>query len=495
LGRLLALTISGVVALTGAGVGIWLGLDSGSGKSSIVAEPPSLQFHTRPDLKPTPITILHPATDTAPGLIFLAPKKDVSQEGPMIIDNSGQLVWFDSLKTSSVTDFKEQRYKGKPVLTWWQGQVENGHGGAGGAYAIMDSSYHLIKYVRAVGGLSGDIHDFQLTRRGTAVFTVYHKVPYDLSSLGGPKDGFLLEGVIQEVSVATGRLLFQWHSLDHVPPTDSFEPLDKGVGTDKTAYDYFHINSVQVDTDGNFIVSSRHTSTVFKVRRKDGAILWRLGGKHSDFTFGPGTRFGWQHDARMHANGVLSIFNNNGHMEQKNVQSSGLVLKLNFATHHVTLVHAYHHSPPLLSTSQGDTEFLPDGHVFVGWGGNPYFTEYTASGQVLLDGRIDGPKVDSYRSFRFTWVGKPTTKPAVAVAKAADGTPTVYASWNGATKVVQWQVLTGPDPQHLHPAATAAKNGFETAIALPSPDKYVAVRALESKGGPLATSPAIRSGS
>jgi hypothetical protein len=474
------------VALVAA-ASFWLGFEPGSGRSSDAA-PPYQHLLTRPGLRPPEVTILHPATGTAPGYIFLAPKnKGVEQAGPMIIDNSGQLVWFDPLPTKGVTDFKVQTYRGRPVLTWWQGKLGRGYG-VGGGYMILDSAYRLIKVVHAGNGLTGDLHDFQLTPAGTALMTAYRKIPFDLSSVGGPKKGYILDGIVQEVSLATGRVLFEWHSATHVPLAESYLPLDPKMGGITSPYDYFHINSVDLDTDGNLLVSSRHTHTVYKVRRSDGAILWRLGGKQSDFTFGPGAQFAWQHDARRQPDGTISVFNNNAAHERKGAQSRVLFLRLDLATHRATLAHAYAHQPPLLSTSQGDGQRLPDGHVFVGWGSNPYFTEYTADGKVLLDGRFGGPNVDSYRAYRFPWVGRPTSKPAIALDHA-DGTLNVYASWNGSTRVAGWQVLAGQDAQHLRPIASAKKTGFETAVPVNTSARYLAVHALDARGTVLATSP------
>jgi Arylsulfotransferase (ASST) len=485
MGRLTAIGL--VAAAAGAGVGIWLGVADSGSSNSAAKTPPYQHFRTRPDLKPPVVTILHSAGATAPGYVFLAPKKAVAQDGPLILDNRGQVVWFDPLPAKGVADFKLQRYKGKPVLTWWQGTVAKGGHALAGGYRIMDSSYRVIKFVQAGNGLTGDIHDFQLTPSGTALMTIYDKVPMNLASVGGPKQGYVLEGSIQEVSLATGKVLFEWHSVKHVAPTESYLPLGKKGGELKSPYDYFHINSVGLDDDGNLLVSARHTSTVYKIRKSDGTILWRLGGKKSNFTFGPGAKFAWQHDARRQPDGTITLFDNAAQAEQKGVESQALVLRLDAAARRVTLVRAYTHKPALLSTSQGDNQPLPNGNVFVGWGGLPYFTEYSADGKVLLDGTFGGDD-DSYRAFRFPWVGRPTTKPAVAV----DG-KTVYVSWNGATQVASWQVVGGADAKHLQPVGSAARNGFETAIRLSTKPHVVAVQALASDGSVLATSPVVSS--
>ena len=485
-GRLRLLVFGAALAVAlGA---MWLGVTSRSGTAA-TAPSPYQHFRTRPGLRPPPVTIVRRSAGTAPGYIFLAPKnKGVEQAGPMIIDDVGQVVWFDPLPTKGVTDFKVQSYQGRPVLTWWQGLLGPGYG-VGGGFVVMNSAYHVIKVVRAGNGLVADVHDFQITPAGTAYMTIFHKIPYDLSGIGGPKNGYVLEGVVQEVSMATGRVLFEWHSAQHVAPSESYETLGPKTGLFKAPYDYFHINSVQLEPNGNLLVSARHTHTIYEISRKTGKILWRLGGKKNDFTFAvPGARFAWQHDARRQTDGTITLFNNNASSAQKGFESRALVLRLDLSTHRVTLVRAYAPTPRLLSTSQGDQQRLPDGHVFVGWGSNPYFTEYTSDGHILLNGTFGGPSVDSYRAFRFPWVGHPTSKPAIALDHA-NRTLNVYASWNGATQVNRWQVLAGPDRQHLRPLTSAAKSGFETTIPVNTSAPYIAVHALNPGGGVLATSP------
>jgi hypothetical protein len=473
-----------------AALGVWLGIDtSGSSRAAPPPPPPPpvQHFRSRPDLQPPVVSILHAAQATAPGYVFLAPKREAVQPGPMIIDDNGQVVWFDSLPTSGVTDFKLQRYNGKPVLTWWQGTVSMRGVGLAGGYHILDSSYRLLKIVRAGNRLTGDIHEFKLLPGGKALFTIYRKLTADLSELGGPSDGFVLEGVVQELSIATGRVLFEWHSLPEVTLSESYLPVPEKEGTSKDPYDYFHINSADLDSDGNILISARHTSAIYKVNRRTRKVTWRLGGKQSDFTFGPGARFAWQHDAHRRPDGTLTLFDNAAQAPTKGVQSRALRLRVDTRTHRATLVRAYRHRPSLLSPSQGNAQFLPNGHVFVGWGQNPYFTEYSAAGRVLLDGSFGNAaeNIDSYRAFRFPWVGTPKTKPA-AVVKRPGGVHTVYVSWNGATQVGSWEVLGGPDARHLVPVARAAKEGFETAIPLRTFAKTLAVVARDAEGAVLA---------
>jgi Arylsulfotransferase (ASST) len=227
----------------------------------------------------------------------------------MIVDNRGEPVWFKPLQSEeeAVMDFKVQRYRGEEVLTFWKG-IEGGKGHA--EYGILDSSYQETNRVRAGNGYEGDDHEFLITPQGSALFTIYTTVnSFDLSSVGGSKEGRVLAGIVQEVDIDTGDVLFEWHSLDHVALDESYASLSKKP---RERFDYFHINSIDVDYDSNLLISARNTFTVYKIDRSSGEIIWRLGGKKSDFEMGAGTRTRYQHDARRNSDGTISIFDNGG---------------------------------------------------------------------------------------------------------------------------------------------------------------------------------------
>jgi hypothetical protein len=429
-------------------------------------------FHSRPDLKPPRVKLFTRTRLASPGYLFVAPKKKVAQGGPLILDNRGRVVWFMPVDQRGVTDFRVQRYRGKPVLTWWRGKSPDGR--RLGAYAIYDSSYRLIAHVRPENGLSGDMHEFLITKRNTALMTLSHRVRV--------KSRSVLEGALQEIDLRTRRVLFEWHSIEHVPLVESYYRLPRNSNR---IYDYFHINSIDVDHDGNLLVSARNTHTVYKIDRRSGRIIWRLGGKHSDFELGPGVRFGWQHDARRRPDGTLTLFDNAAAPKLRR-QSRGLVLRIDERHKRVILLHAFVHMPPLVSVDQGNMQKLPNGNYLVGWGHQPYVTEFGPHGRTLLDLRFARAGADSYRAYRFPWIGRPRSRPAIAV----DG-DTLWASWNGATEVRSWQLLGGPEKAKLRPLLTVPKAGFETAIALPEEAAWVAVRALDRLGRSLARSAAV----
>jgi hypothetical protein len=451
-------------------------------------QPRAQSFNSRPDLKPPLVTVNTPARGTTDGYVLLAPKRAVAQAGPMILDDRGEVVWFRPLETMAVADFRAQRYGGRPVLTWWRGVAPRGVGA--GHYVIVDESYNEIATLTAGNGLIGDIHEFLITPRDTALITIYERKPWDLSPLGGPKEGEIFDGVIQELDIASGRVLFEWKASDYIRPDESTMKAPRAQEGKKTPpFDYFHVNSVAEDLDGNLLVSARHTNGVYKISKEDGRVMWRLGGKRSDFALGPEMRFALQHDARRQPDGTLTLFDNGA--KKEGARSRVLVLRLDEDARRATLERSYEHPDGLFAETQANAQFLPNGHVLVGWGQVPHVTEFDRGGEVLFDLRFGGEGADSYRAYRATWTGRPADDPALAATRAEDGVVTAYASWNGATEVAQWQLVAGPDPERLQPVATVPKAGFETKLTAQTAEPFVRARALAADGSVLGTSRAV----
>jgi hypothetical protein len=421
------------------------------------------------------------------GDIFLAPQQGPVQNGPMIVDQTGQLIWFLSLGSRyEATDFRVQHYQGKPVLTWWQGYL--GAGAGSGEDLIMDTSYRQIATVRAADGLTADLHEFQLTPHGTALITAYFPVYWNASRVHAASRQIVMDSVVQEIDVKTGLLLFQWDSLDHVPLTDSYEAVPKTAGS---PLDHFHVNSIEEDRDGNLLISSRDDSAIYKVDHRTGRIIWTLGGKHSSFKMAPGSTFFYQHDARVRSDGdrILTLFDNGGGPPRTHAHSRGMTLALNFKHMTARRVAEYEHHPAVPANYEGNVQRLPGGDVFLGWGQQPYFAEFDSRGRTVLDGRFV-PKTANYRAYLFPWRAKPADPPAVSATSRGANT-VVYASWNGATDVASWRVLGGDSPQALSRVATVAKDGFETETLI-SAHRFVAVQALDRVGRVLGTSSTVQ---
>jgi hypothetical protein len=445
-------------------------------------------FLSRPDLHPPVVRVTVQSPAVAPGDEFVAPYKGPGEAGPMILDPSGGLLWFKALPTgTSATNLMVQEYLGKQVLSWWQGDISV-HGYGLGEDVIADSTYTDIAHVRAGNGLQADLHEFQITPQGTALVTAYDPIYCNVSSAGGAADGAVMDSVFQEVDIKTGLVMEQWNSLDHVGLRESYA-LAVGSSTAEP-FDFFHINSINVDRDGSLLISSRNTWTVYDVDALTGQIAWRLGGRHSSFKAGPGTGTAWQHDPRELADGAFSIFDN-GAYPTEHKQSRAIVVALNPQQRTATLTTRLTHAPALLAESQGSMQALANGDWFVGWGQIADFSEFGPEGKLLFDAHFPAD-TQSYRDFRFAWTGAPAHPPTFAFSAAPPNAGTVYASWNGATLVAAWRVLAGPSPTSLTAVAQSPRSGFETAVALPAATAgpYVAVQALAADGSVLGASKA-----
>jgi hypothetical protein len=444
-------------------------------------------YVSRPDLHPPVMSITARRDGRAAGDLFvstiLAPGHRPpihGQIGPMIFDDQGEPVWVSpSPARREAFTFRVQTYRGSPVLTWWQGRLS--FLGLGfGENVIADSTYRVLARVRAGNGYHADLHEFTIDDRDSGWVTIYVPV---LVRFGGRRVP-VLDSIVQRVDIPTGLVMFEWHSLGNIGLRESYVKRPKG----RLPWDAFHVNSIELDRSGNLLLSERNTWAVYKVSGRTGRILWRLGGKRSNFRLSRHARFAWQHDAHRQADGTITIFDDEA-APRAGHESRGITLSLH--GHRARLARSYINRRHLLAGSQGNMQVLPGGNVLVGWGAKPYLSEYSPNGRHLLfEARF--PRGDeSYRAYRFDWVGRPTTLPAVA-ARLRGGKLTVYASWNGATEVASWRVLAGGAPDALQPAAVAARSGFETKVPVAGPGPYVAVEALDAAGRVLGTSATVK---
>jgi hypothetical protein len=467
-----------LLTVSGCGIAAHQPDDAASPKAPVLA------LVSRPDLTPPvitstsddPLTITSPAgTDSD---VFLG-LKDVGKGGAMqgleIVDGKGEPVWVHNTDVGTF-GFRAQRYDGQPVLTYWSGNSTSyGHGDV----VVLDQTYTEIARVTTGGDLGphqADMHESHITPQGTMLLTSYPLVQTDLSSIGGPTDGWVLDGVAQEVDIATGKVVFEWRALDHVPVSDTYQVRASDEGTRDKPFDYFHLNSVQLDGEDHLLVSARHTHTVYDVDRATGDVTWRLGGKHSDFTFGPGAAFAWQHDAQRQDDRTVTLFDN----ERDPTSARGLRLALDTDTMTASLVTEYRPPNARFSTTQGNVDVQPDGTVLVGWGSQPFYSQYSADGTLLMDATFGGGT--SYRAYLAPWTGHPRQPPDVVIKDDA-----AYVSWNGATGVATWRVVSGTNASDAAPVATAPRTGFETTIPVPELGPYVAVEALDSTGKVMGT--------
>jgi hypothetical protein len=444
----------------------------------------SQSFYTLPSMRAPVLTVTARDRDPAAGEILTTNGPGPGQYGPLIYTPQGRLVWFDQLPNGEAAeDLAVQTYEGQPALTWWRGHVLS-LGFGQGEDIVMSSHYQTVAKVSGGNGLPADLHDFQLAPDHVAYITAFNPIRCDLAQVKGARDGAIVDTAIQEIDVRTGLVRWEWHSLDHVAAAES----EVEAPTDTAPWDWFHINSIDVESGGNLLISARSTWATYQLQGGTGKILWRLGGDNSSFKMGPGTETAWQHDGRMLPNGEVTLFDD-GSNPPIHSQSRAVRIALDLETHRARLTAAYTHSdPPLLAASQGNMQTLPDGNAVVGYGGLPAISEYAANGSLLLDAHLPYD-MTFYRAFRFPWSGRPASPPTVRADLNDTGEETiVHMSWNGATEVASWRVLAGEHPAALSAQATIASGGFESSTILPKKHAYVAVQAIDAAGHAIGAS-------
>lgn len=440
-------------------------------------------FDTLPGVEAPILTVTATDRDPGAGDIFTTNGPGSGQYGPLIYTPQGRLVWFERLPRGvSAEDLSVQDYEGRRDLTFWQGKVL-ALGFGQGEDLVMNSRYQTVARVRAGNGLEADLHEFQIAPHGVAYVTAYNPIRCDLSSVKGERDGALTDTAIQEIDMRTGLVRWEWHSLDHIGVGESETSPPQG-----TPWDWFHLNSIDPQPNGNLLISARSTWATYELQADTGEVLWRLGGTDSSFKMGPGTETAWQHDARSLPDGEVTLFDD-GSNPPEHSHSRALRIALDFQTHEARVRFDYTHpDPPLLAASQGSMQTLADGSAVVDYGGIPELSEYAEDGALLFDAHLPY-EMSSYRGFRFPWSGHPASAPALLASENNTGEETlVHMSWNGSSEVASWRVLAGKRSASLTPRSTVAAGGFETATILPSLYDYVAVQALGSHGQLLGTS-------
>ncbi|KAK5134552.1 hypothetical protein LTR08_006337 [Meristemomyces frigidus] len=483
-------------------------LEKGFGKSTCAM----LQhMEKRPDLHAPIIdfTILRPEL-VIPGYIFLAPYRNVDP-GPYIYDNYGNLVWSGAGSSGPKTAHAPRvcTYKGADHLCYFQGEQHQGF--ARGHGVIMDQNYRIVKTVESSGaGASSDMHEFKMTpySNGTTVLmTVYQPRQYDLTT--NPRFnvergmGWIVEGVFQEVDIETGKVMFEWRSLDHVDPGLSWTmPGTTDTSGDglheQSPWDYFHINSIDKNVDGDYLISARHVGAIYKLSGRDGSIIWQMGGNAptlhtTNFVFSYQHHARWVSENATHT--ILTFYDNASNtFNSTGTFSHGWMISISHVEATATMIKEWGAPEPeggLLSGSQGNMQLLPNGGCHIGWGEHAYFSEHTASGSAVMYAKVadKASNVMIYRSNKFNWTAQPTTKPALWTY-SRDGSKMVsFVSWNGATEVRNWEFYTSATssgPWAL--AGMVDKHGFETEYRSENVSEWSYARALDGDGRILETS-------
>lgn len=398
---------------------------------------------------------------------------------------------------------------------WFQG-----HG------LILDDSYRVVKSIEAGGpSASTDMHEFKLLDGGrSTIVTSYRRYQWDMTPWGlNTGTGWLQESRFQEISTDTGEMLFQWASLDHIPPSDGRVGLDttRGSGSGVSSEDpwaYFHLNSVDKFLNGDYLLSGRHTSFMYRVNGRTGEILWRLDGSptttKSSYAKQKGLEFSWQHDARVLKDStedtIISIFDNGEILPGLSTPehySSGKIIQLFHVNLTACLLRSYTAPRTSISSSQGNMQLIgfdiyafespeevSSGNAVIGWGNLPSFTEMVAAtGEVVLDATFASDTHMLYRVFKCDWKARPLTIPALWAYLLTNsstrkfGQPasmSCYMSWNGATEIRNWRLHGSPNKKEgpWESLRVVAKNGFETVARLEDSYAWTYAEALGENG-------------
>lgn len=463
----------------------------------------------RPDLHAPIIDfkVLRPELIT-PGYVFIAPYRNLDP-GPYIYDNYGELVWSGAGSSGPKTAHNPHvcQYAGRDHLCYFQGEQHQGF--ARGHGVIMDRQYRIVKTVESSGaGASSDMHEFRIAPYSDgkrALMTVYQPRQYDLTT--NPRFntergmGWIVEGVFQEVDIASGEVVFEWRSLDHVDPGESWTMPGttdtSGDGLHELSpWDYFHLNSIDKNEEGDYLLSARHVSAIYKVSGKDGSIVWQLGGANPSFEQ-ENFVFSYQHDAKWisenETHTVFSFYDNASNtFNNTNKFSHGWIISIDHQAKKATMIKEWgapESEGGLLSGSQGSLQLLPGGGCHIGWGEHSYFSEHTEDGEATMYGVLATrpSNVMIYRSTKWNWTAQPLTKPALwTYSRTGKGKMVFYVSWNGATEVKAWKFLTGKSssgPWKL--AQKKDKKGFETVLHMDEYHEWAYAQALDANGDVL----------
>ncbi|KAI1630575.1 Arylsulfotransferase-domain-containing protein [Biscogniauxia mediterranea] len=474
------------------------------------------QYKSRSDLAPPTLNITIPATkDVEKGYLFVAPfagypdtpteQHGPRQAGPYIFRDNGDLIW-DGYGIYSIwsTNFQAGRWKGEDILFSFEGDHNAGYGHGHGHITFLDQHYETIRELRAGNHKLVDKHEFHIVNEETGLIQIYQPVVRDLTAWGAsPEQQWIVNAIIQELDITTGELLFEWSSLDWITPDEAILPINPGQAgsgyNSSDAWDYFHINSVDKDTDGHYLISARDACSVHKINGTDGSIIWKLNGKDSSFKVPKNTEFCFQHHARFVSQyddvEIISLYDNSAHGTEHSggsevhtaPTSSGKIIKLNTTSWEAELVQGFFPPDDLLSKSQGSTQLLPNGNVLVNWGSEGALTEYLPNGTPIFHAYVESGDlalgVENYRAFRYNWTGLPNEEPAI-VALEGDDSTAIYVSWNGDTETKAWRFYAVTDKLGSKEFLGEAKRtSFETSLVIPNGHvPTVSAEAIGAKG-------------
>lgn len=455
------------------------------------AEP---RYKTLPDFPPI---ITHVISDTmSDGYVFLTPGEPYN-ESLLILDNNGEPVYYKQAPDSDLFyDFKVQPDGSLTYIHIDRDVNSSGvpYYSSGAAYQ-MDNTYTTINSFVPVGdsSIKMDEHELQMLPNGNAMFLIEERRTVDMTDVitGGRPNAVAIDMVIQEVD-PENNLLFDWNGGDYYDVVDIAKPDE----LEDQTIDYMHSNSIEIDHDGNILLSSRELNEVSKIDYETGELMWRMGGNNNQFTLlGDDQFFSFQHDARRVSTDTITVFDNIWNFDNY-YSSNSRVLEYRLDEENLTaeLIWEYEHPGGVWSWIMGNAQRQPNGNTMIGWGSGGYngvrerrlFSEVSADGELLFDVEIEG--YGSYRAFRFDWEGLPTDPPTIVAERDSRFVIDLYYSWNGATGTLLYELYGGTTPDELELLTIQSKDGFENSyqhVVTTNDTYYYQLLPLDAQGNPL----------
>ncbi|RAK99727.1 uncharacterized protein BO80DRAFT_123125 [Aspergillus ibericus CBS 121593] len=482
------------------------------------AEPDNdlMSFVTLPEVRALKFNIAYyDRAAVSPGYWFVAPYGVIDPEaptkqwkpcqvGPYIYDADGVLIWAGScmFDNRNIFDFKVVNdIDDQDHLSFilQHGYQDNGRD-KGYGY-ILDQHYNVENAVPVTNDLGAfNMHEFNVLPGGkTALACAYRSEYVNLGDLGRPDEyGWITAGGFVEMDTATGEVLFEWSSTGYIPIHESVKVDPRWAASPQPGWDYVHVNSIDKSSTGDYLLSARFTSTLYLISGEDGHIIWRLGGKFSDFV--QDFTFSKQHHARFvesNATHAIISFLNNASDEAENEESvsAAMFVQVDTTTTPMTarLLRHYNRPDGGLTRLRGSVQTLPNGNTFVGWSEQGMQSEHSPDGKVLMQARFASTRFSTYRSYKFPFIGRPSAPPdVVASVYGTDETDLAtifHVSWNGATDVASWNFYARADRKGLPILiGNTTKFDFETMYIADGYLDWVSVEAVDKDGNVLGTS-------
>ncbi|KUI65872.1 hypothetical protein VM1G_02160 [Cytospora mali] len=459
---------------------------------------PYQTFVTEPTFRP-PVINITKTGNTAPGFFFFDQMSTstsiigAAEAAALIMDEEGQLIWQSDPSKPPKKNFTPAKLHGETVLVYWSGIDAMASGGPTyGTITLLDDSYSFLYNVTMnIPGLFYsstyssliDSHEASITPENTMLVVTWEPVPWNLTSIGGPLEGWILDGVVAEIEIGTNNVLWTWRTSDHVPITDSHAPLNtteytSGINS-TNPWDVYHLNSA-VEFEGGVILSMRHCWEAVYLNKKTGDVEWRVQADGSgEFEIDPAAVFRWQHDIRLRRSHegdlLMHLFNNDNNFWPPHNTSKGNLMKVDTEAKRVTSLKVFEDTKDIIQGStMGNYGALSNGNVLLYYGSQPVAKEFGPQGDVRLtyqfgpDKDLYGPGFASYRLYKSEWKGCPDGLPKVAACKRNQDQMNIYMSWNGATEVKYWNLYSEKEGKVTLIQGNITKTGFETEAIVPA---------------------------